>query len=269
MNKTLYLLIVLLLIGCATSIDRVARIVKKFKLDKEVITGNKYQHLLISNHFNGEILHIYIEGDGVPWSNRYTISKDPTPGNPLALKLMSQDANLAIYIGRPCYFGNHSSFPCSETQWTNGRYGEDIIDSMEVAINSYITHHKINKIILIGYSGGSVIASLLANRMPETQLYITIAGNLDIKAWTNYHGYSELDQSLNPTVVLKNKDITGVHLMGKKDSNVPPHLNEQFIKQTDGIPIIFPNFDHICCWEQNWNDTLIKIKSDSLNITIK
>jgi hypothetical protein len=48
-------------------------------------------------------LNIYIEGDGLSWVNKSVVSQNPTPLNPLGLKLMSIDNTpCKIYLARPC-----------------------------------------------------------------------------------------------------------------------------------------------------------------------
>ena len=50
-------------------------------------------------------LRVYIEGDGYTWKNNREPSDNPTPINPLALKLARLDsaANI-LYLARPCQF---------------------------------------------------------------------------------------------------------------------------------------------------------------------
>ncbi len=48
---------------------------------------------------------VYIEGDGRAYVNRRTPSNDPTPGNPMALRLALADPSLRVlYLGRPCQY---------------------------------------------------------------------------------------------------------------------------------------------------------------------
>ena len=50
-------------------------------------------------------LMIYIEGDGNAWDKKHLLSKNPTPKNPLALKLVAKDtADSILYIARPCMY---------------------------------------------------------------------------------------------------------------------------------------------------------------------
>lgn len=50
-------------------------------------------------------LTIYIEGDGLAWINRSSPSADPTPTDPIALKLaLAQPEGNAVYLARPCQY---------------------------------------------------------------------------------------------------------------------------------------------------------------------
>jgi hypothetical protein len=272
--KFIFITIVILVItGCLSHTNQHNRkfefdkVIQANKLNKAVIKGNQFKHLTITNNSYSDILHIYIEGDGIPWSTPTKISKDPTPNNPLAFKLMAKDPNFALYLGRPCYFDLADSKNCDAVKWTNGRYGEVVIDSMEAAILTFIQRHQVDKIVLIGYSGGGVIASLLAYRIKETQAYITIAANLDIDRWTQLHAYSPLNQSINPAKMITKNFIPGIHLVGQKDTVVPPSISQEYIKKNKGKQILFPQYTHACCWVENWPTILGDLNINS-NIKI-
>lgn len=259
LSKAFTVIILLLLNGCASPSLKYELLVENYELIQKTQMGLGYEHFLIHNGKSGDKLHIYVEGDGLPWQNRYQISPNPTPRNPLALNLLTQDTNFALYVGRPCYFNLHSSQNCSPQQWTNGRYGADIVDSMEKVIRNFLDSHQINQVVFIGYSGGGVITSLLANRFEETQLLISIAANLDINRWTTLHSYSPLDQSLNPAEIIQSFKKPSIYLGGGKDTIVPIHLNKDFLNKIDSELIVFPEFDHSCCWQQNWPGILERI----------
>lgn len=249
--KPFTVIIFLFLGSCAAPGLQHQSLIKNFELIQKTQKGTLYNHLMVNNQKPGDVLHVYIEGDGIPWRSRHQISADPTPRNPLALKLMTQDPNFALYVGRPCYFAIKSD-GCSPALWTNGRYSGAVVSSMETAIKSFLHSHQVDKVILIGYSGGGVIASLLANRLEETQLLITIGANLDIDRWTAQHDYSLLDQSLNPAETISSLKMASIHLAGEKDSIVPAYLNQDFINKIDGKLMLFSGYDHLCCWEENW-----------------
>ena len=63
--------------------------------------------LVAYQRFNvpGAPLTVYIEGDGYAWKTRRSLSNDPTPTDPIALRLALQDpaANL-VYLARPCQY---------------------------------------------------------------------------------------------------------------------------------------------------------------------
>jgi pimeloyl-ACP methyl ester carboxylesterase len=143
-------------------------------------------------------LHIYLEGDGTPWITRTRVALDPTPRNPLALRLMALDPAPAVYLARPCYNGIAGAPGCSPWLWTSGRYSEVVVSSMESALRSLIAAQALSEVVLIGYSGGGVIAWLLAQRIPEVRVLVTIAANLDIDTWADRRGFSRFSGSLNP-----------------------------------------------------------------------
>ena len=50
-------------------------------------------------------LFVYVEGDGLACLDARTPSSDPTPADPVALRLAAADPGAAVlYIGRPCQF---------------------------------------------------------------------------------------------------------------------------------------------------------------------
>jgi hypothetical protein len=84
------------------------------------------------------LLTIYIEGDGLAWINRSTISTNPTPINPVALKLALQHPNRNVaYLARPCQFttGEQSS-QCKTKFWGHARFSPTIINAMNKAVSS-------------------------------------------------------------------------------------------------------------------------------------
>ena len=69
---------------------------------------------------------------------------------------------------------------------------------MAAALSDILQRRPYQGLVLIGYSGGGVLAMLLAEQFPATQAVVTVAGNLDTDAWAIEHGYSPLRGSLNP-----------------------------------------------------------------------
>lgn len=229
-----------------------------------MITGDPFRHLIYRQGSWDESspVHIYLDGDGLPWMTRTRIARDPTPRTPLALRLMSRDPGPALYIGRPCYNGLAASPGCSPWLWTHGRYSEEVVKSMAAALRGALGSDRDREVTLIGYSGGGVLAMLIAARIEQVGTVVTIGANLDIAAWADHHGYSRLIGSLNPaTQPPLPARIRQIHLAGERDSRVPARLSEPALaRQAKAQFLVVPHFDHCCCWERAWPAILAGLK---------
>lgn len=219
------------------------------------IKGSVFIHKTIFKNGEGNVLHVYIEGDGRPWWRRDQVALDPTPRKPVMLEMMSRDQSSVLYVGRPCYFGVKDE-RCAAEWWTHKRYGEEVIDSINSIINKYAA--DFHAIRLFGYSGGGTIATLLAFRRVDVVTLITMAANLDTKRWTIYHGYSPLLGSLSPADInFRNKTVNHMHFVGSEDEQVPASINSELVEQKWGENLVVKEgFDHSCCWVQLWPKVL-------------
>lgn len=243
------------------SSDYYVREVREHGLQRHSLMAGKFTLIYYDRpgEQEGDSLHVYIGGDGVPWQNKIFVTQDPGPYHPLVLRLMKQDRKPSIYLGRPCYQGQAKHLPCQPAYWTSARYSEDVVRSMSMALNELLKKYHYQKLVLIGYSGGGTLAVLLAPRVPQTQAVVTIAGNLDTNAWTDYHQYSALTESLNPAREAPlSPDIMQVHLQGGKDKNIPAELGTQYLeKQIHARRLHYEHADHSCCWQRYWPDVLM------------
>ena len=193
----------LLQTGCAISpTGRIDAMAKEHALIRGHVTGNGFRLRYYRNRrmVPGEPVRIYLEGDGLPWLRPNLMARDPTTRNPVALRLMLKDPGPAVYLGRPCYHQLDDRPLCTPWHWTAGRYSGTVVDSMATAIKKLTgTEPASTRIGLVGYSGGGALAMLIAQRLPQVDHVITIAGNLDPSAWTSLHGYSPLTGSENPS----------------------------------------------------------------------
>jgi pimeloyl-ACP methyl ester carboxylesterase len=205
-----------------------------------------------------QTLRIYIEGDGLAWRYRTRPSADPTPINPIALKLALQDTRPAAYLARPCqYLQDKGHTPCQPRYWTSARYGTEVISATSQAINVLKQGAGARQLELVGYSGGGVVAALVAARRNDVVRLITVASNLDHAAWTRLHHISPLHDSLNPADHWRQlQHIPQLHLVGAEDDIVPPAIIESYLarfpRARGGILHVVDNFDHQCCWVQQW-----------------
>ena len=211
----------------------------------------------------GDVLHVYLEGDGTPWMRRVLIAPDPTPRRPLMLRLMALDTAPSVYVGRPCYNGTAADIGCDNALWTSARYSPEIADSMAVAVRSLLERHRFEAIRLFGHSGGGTLALLLAARLPQTLDVITVAGNLDPDTWTAHHRYTPLRDSLNPAHEPPlAENVAQWHLLGGRDTVVPPALARPFVlSRANAVGVLFPSFGHGCCWQRVWNGVLRAVGS--------
>ncbi|AEG00998.1 alpha/beta hydrolase family protein [Methylomonas methanica] len=243
--------------GCSTVAEDFARQAKLLNLEREVMRGSNFQHVVYRKSGNSSAtLHVYIDGDGTPWiAGRPT--DDPTPRNALLLKLMSLDPASSAYVGRPCYHGMHSTDACASRFWLSHRYGEAVVVSLAEVIKHLLRSGRYRRIALIGHSGGGTLAVLLASRLPETVAVVTVAANLDLSAWAAYTENDDLNASLNPAELpALDPSIKQYHFAGGKDDIVPPALMVNAAKQLGSNLIVIDDYDHVCCWERLWANIL-------------
>jgi len=203
-------------------------------------------------------LTVYIEGDGLAWVNRSTPSLDPTPANPVALKLALRDDRPSVYLARPCQYESLPGRPtCGRQYWTSHRFAPEVIASVNGAIDQLKNRYAADALILVGYSGGGAVALLAAASRKDVARVITVAGNLDHATWTATENISPLTGSLNPADVAADlAAIPQTHLVGGRDRTVPEYVARSYAARSGAGSrvdvIVIPEFDHHCCWEQQW-----------------
>jgi pimeloyl-ACP methyl ester carboxylesterase len=208
------------------------------------------------------VLVIYIEGDGRAWKTASLPSDNPTPTNPIALRLAIQDPRPAVaYLARPCQFVALPSRGCSEKLWTSARFSPAVIETMNEAIEKLKQQYGASQLVLIGYSGGGAVATLVAAKRTDIKTIITVAGNLDTDAWVRLYGLEPLSESINPASVAQSiRNIPQTHYVGGKDDVIPRAISQSFIQKM-GRPnqakvIELPNYGHVCCWTERWTELL-------------
>ena len=179
--------------------------------------------------------------------------------------MMTQDPTPAVYLQRPCYHSQYNVPPCEPYLWTHGRYSETVVSSLEAAIEALVAERRPSSLTLIGYSGGGVLAYLLAARVESVQALVTIAANLDTEAWADHHGYEPLLGSLSPaTEPVLPTHIHQSHWVGGRDLNVPPALIESVLRNQPNARLnVVPELDHACCWGERWPEMLRQVVAAS------
>jgi len=250
--------------GCALSpVERTNKAASEFGFERQIMQAAEFRHVVyLANQTDvATTLNVYLEGDGVPWISPQRISADPTSRSPVMLPLMAMDNNPAVYIGRPCYLGFSSDPGCDAVLWTFSRYSQQVVDSMTEVIRQILSRDEYTSVRLFGHSGGGTLAMLIAQGLPETRVVVTLAGNLDVDAWVEYHDYTPLLGSLDPAKEAElNPAIYQLHLQASNDEVVPPRLAKKWLaQQTHSDTCLYPEFDHRCCWGNIWPKVLAQI----------
>lgn len=223
------------------------------------MTGDEFRHVVFTRHLAPSIdtLHVYIGGDGRAFLSRDRVAADPTPRDPLTLELMLADQAPSAYVGRPCYHGAPAQH-CQPLLWTLQRYSEPVVSSLTAVIRDLTQRYPQARTMLIGYSGGGVLALLVAARIARVDTVVTLAAPLDTDAWTRAHGYTPLAGSINPATVQHwPPRLRQVHVHGSADRNVPPELvsglGPRFVAGGARVEFrVVDGFDHVCCWRRDW-----------------
>lgn len=262
--------VIVLMTGCATMpvfMDRSSiadDIANKAGFNKEYVKVGGFT-LMTYQRFNkpSDKISIYIEGDGRAWETKHRLSDDPTPSNPVALKLAVVDpADNVAYIARPGQYAA-SGFPdCDAKYWSDWRFAPEVVESMDRAIDILKEKAGVKYLKLVGFSGGGAIAVLVAARRSDVIALRTVAGNLNTNVFCAYHHVSPLDGSMNPLdVALKVARIPQRHFVGSIDKIVPFAIVESFVKmegdKNDERITVVGGIAHNDGWDKRWHDLLL------------
>jgi len=260
-------LLILSIGGCASPTSRLHELADRQGFERSRVTVDGFRHTVFANRhpLRDDVLHVYLEGDGTPWQHRTLIMADPTPRQPLMLRLMGGDRAAAVYIGRPCYNGTSTQPGCDNRLWTSDRYSPTVVAAMSGVMRREMVRRGATGVRLFGHSGGGALALLIAERFSEaTRDVVTVAGNLDTDAWTRFHRYTPLYGSMNPATRPALPDrVRQWHLLGQRDAVIPPMLVAGFLaERPQAVVHLFPGYSHGCCWERSWPAVLRAVIDD-------
>lgn len=204
------------------------------------------------------LLTVYVEGDGLAWITPEQPSEDPTPRNPVALRMaLAQPAGDAAWLARPCQYADAVATGCPARYWTAQRFAPEVIAATDKAISQLKQQFGAQRLVLVGYSGGGAVAALVAARRHDVAALVTVAGNLDHAAWTHHHRVPPLTGSMNAADAIHAlATIPQLHFAGAADTVVPPALAAGFASRFPAAKrpqvSVQPGFDHGCCWAESW-----------------
>jgi pimeloyl-ACP methyl ester carboxylesterase len=254
MHRSATIVLALFLAGCATNAARIDELAATLGMSRSVVAAGGFRSLVYMRGVPAPQdlpLTIFIEGDGIPWVGGREPSLDPTTSDPIALKLLAQTPPPAAYVTRPCY--NDMSGPrCTPERWTMERYSEEIVSSMTEVVRQATEQATAHSVVLVGYSGGGVLAVLIAERLDNVAAVVTVGANLDVESWSEHHGYLPLTGSLNPAASTAVHRWPETHLYGAHDENVPPATADAYFKRFPSARRRIEANDHVCCWVEQW-----------------
>ena len=212
---------------------------------------------------SGDLLHVYIEGDGHAWISPRRPSNDPTPHSPVALWLALQDPSpgSVCYLARPGQYIPQEESSCPQKYWTSARFSRDVLDSMNQAVDLAKKAVSAKRIVLVGFSGGGAVATLLASERDDVAFLATVGGNLDVGCWVRERRFTPLKESLDPASVAGLlHSVPQRHVLGTDDTVIPRICSRGFVQNVQRAHgraefVEVPGYGHNSPWQKVWNYT--------------
>lgn len=235
--------------------DERGTVLSATRLERRFVQSSPFGHFLFSKAqcVESELIFVFIEGDGRSWIRGGRVSEDPSPTRAIALELVEAEPSCALALSRPCTFGLAASDPaCEPAVWTLRRYSEDAIQSVVSVIEREVPLGR--QIVVVGVSGGGLIAAHVAVRVERVAGLVTLGANLDLSAWLDRRGYTrEILEYSPPLEFPLRPGLVVLHVVGEADRVVPPELTTALVERTgDGVILSLPGADHTCCWGESW-----------------
>lgn len=177
----------------------------------------------------------------------------------MIFELMRLDTAQSVYLGRPCYHLNNLPDHCDSSLWTAQRYSMAVVNVLAEAVTGILERQRPSSVVLIGHSGGGTLATLVGEALPPAIpiTVITLAANLDIAAWTDFHGHLPLEGSLNPAQLPATRKR--VHYHGKEDQVVPLTTLESYRERHPQTSfVLLDSCGHSDCWKSLWPELLTR-----------
>lgn len=199
----------------------------------------------------GAISRIYIEGDGKAFRGTFEPSGDPTPENPVGLRLFLADGSgTAAYLGRPCMWGRTAV--CRDRGiWTTKRFTQPVVElyTEEVARLS-----RGGPVELVGYSGGAFLALQVAARLPNVTSVRTVAGNVDPAEVNRIHGVSAMEVVGWPEGGGRLHEVPQVHFVGSADKVVVGEVVRHYLAEVKPLcaKVVTVEASHGEGWVEKW-----------------
>jgi len=142
-----------------------------------------------------------------------------------------------VILMRPGYFDStkNSSTGVSNRRSRRGTsYNSHNVEEIALAIKNLKGHHKPNKTIIVGHSGGAAIAALILGRHPGTAKGAILAAcPCDVNKWVQMGGKRLGKTALSPHDYVESiePDVSVIALTGMQDNNTFPILSIEYIEK--------------------------------------
>lgn len=203
-------------------------------------------------------LVVYIEGDGLAYLTPTRPAQDPTPVDPVALRLALAypGGGPVAWLARPCQYAP-ALRGCDPAYWTGARWAPEVVNSAGLALDRLKRDSGAGRLLLVGYSGGGALATLLAAGRTDVDGLVTVAANLDLESWVRDHQITPLTRSLNPADKAPALgSLPQIHIRGTRDTIVGDDVLRAFMARLPpSAPVRLleiPDQDHECCWADLW-----------------
>lgn len=231
-----------------------------FMLDRNVPAGDFVLKARERVYQRNQTATLYIEGDGYTHISATKVSDDPTPVDPVALRLAAQDGEPnVIWLARPCQYNKKMADgkDCSATYWTEKRFAPEVIEGYNTALNNIKAEYGIPNFNIVGYDGGAAIAVILASQRADILSLRTVAGNLDPKTTAELNKVLYSEGSLTPVDFASGvSNLPQRHFIGKLDQVIPSAVANSFAQSSGNGPCMnltmVENADHILGWAEQW-----------------
>lgn len=205
-------------------------------------------------------LFVFIEGDGAAWTRSGRPPHDPTPARAIALELARASGEPFLYLGRPCQFASAATRAqtCTPESWTTARYAPAAARCLADMVARARAPGAAPP-VLVGYSGGSVMAIQAAALVP-TGGVITLAGNLDVSAWSQARGDGPAPSGdVIARAAADLGDLPQLVVVGGRDSPPIKYASRRYVKMSRGRRtnlLVIENADHEGPWPRHWPDII-------------
>lgn len=212
-------------------------------------------------------LVVYLEGDGAAWyRDGLHVTIHPPPVQPFALRLAARDPAPAVaWLGRPCQpVAPEEARGCEPSVWSQRRFSEPVVEALDQGLGVLRRQAGATRLELVGYSGGGVLATLLAARRDDVVRLVTLSAPLDLDAWIAHHGLGPLE-ARNPARIDSSRldAVPQTHLAGGRDTVVPPEIVESYVQARGvGRVEVVPDVGH-GGWAKGWGERIARIRRGS------